>query len=313
MKDKLIPDYLQCSCAAVLLIVHVMADSPLHAQGPTQPPSAIHQRLRDLGATVKENQGVIVDLRINCEKLTDDDYKRIGTLTTLKSISISGKPMFDRHLEMLSDLKQLEAFQINGTLLTDEGYRHFAAFPKLRRLSLFHPSRDVKAFTGSGLSHLKPLNELRRLTFAGATAGDEAFEAVGQLTQLEEFSQWHNRESPEAIKHLAGLKNLKSLKLGQRLPSWSTKHPPSLTPGTIAEILKMKSLELIDLQEARLDSETLSNLGSLPKLKKVQLKWIDITETEIKELQRKMPNVKIQWIPMTPEEEQKLLVKKLRL
>ncbi|QDT11562.1 hypothetical protein [Planctomycetes bacterium K23_9] len=270
------------------------------------------KRLEELGATVKQSGGVLIDLRIDCTDLTDADYKLIGGLTTLKSISISGKPMMDRHLALLSGLSQLETFQINGTQLTDDGYRHFAAFEKLRRLSLFHPSRDVKEFTGKGLAHLKPLANLRRLTFAGATAGDEAFKAVGKLTQLEEFSQWHNWESPDAIKQLVDLR-LKKLKMGQRLPSRSSERLVSLNDNTLDTIAKMKSLESVDLQEARLTYTGLQQLKKLKHLTTVKLKWVDVSDADIAKLRHELSDVSIEWEPLSDQDEQSLLVKKLKL
>ncbi len=255
---------------------------------------------------------MVVDLRVDCTHLTDADYKLIGSVKSLKSISISGKPMLDRHLALLSELSGLEAFQINGTQLTDDGYRHFAAFSKLRRLSLFHPSRDVEGFTGEGLAHLKSLTNLRRLTFAGASTGDAAFKAVGELTQLEEFSQWHNWESPDAIKHLVGLP-LKKFKLGQRLPNQNSKRPASLDDTTLAEIAKMKSLEVLEMQEARFSYAGLVQLKSSHNLKTIKLKWVDVTERDIEKLRSAMPGVAIEWEPLKDDEEKSLLVKKLRL
>lgn len=293
-------------CVVLFLVAAVLSPCQAFAE------AGDLERLREIGATIKKEKGEIVDLRVDCTDLTDADYKLIGRLTTLTTVSISGKPMLDRHLALLAGLSQLEAFQINGTRLTDNGYRHFSAFGQLRRLSLFHPSRDVEEFTGEGLAHLKSLRNLRRLTFAGATAGDAAFKAVGELTQLEEFSQWHNWESPGAIKHLAGLQ-LKKLKMGQRLPNWSAKRPATLDDATLAEIAKMRSLEVVDLQEARLSYAGLVQLKALPNLMTVHLKWVDVSESDIKKLRKQLPNVAIEWEPLSDDEEQSLLVKKLKL
>lgn len=298
-------------CFAFPLFVLISLPSFVAADSPGEESHGL-RRLREKGAALKEVGDVVVELKVDCSDLTDSDYIFIGSMKTLQSISISGKPMLDRHLEMLSGLSQLESFQINGTQLTDDGYRHFGAFPNLRRLSLFHPSRDVAGFTGAGLEHLKSMPKLRRLTFAGATAGDEAFDAVGKLTQLDEFSQWHNWESPDAVKSLVGLK-LKSLKMGQRLPNWRDDRPPSLSDATLAEIARMRSLETIELQEARLTLKGLMQLKSLPNLRTLKLKWIDVSESEISELKQSMPGVTVQWEPLTDDDERNLLVKKLKL
>ena len=269
--------------------------------------------LRAIGATLKESGGVITDIRVDCTEFKDAQYELIASVTTLRSISISGKPMLDKHLELLTGLTELESILLNGTQLTDDGYRHFAAFKKLCTLSLFHPSRDCEGFTGSGLAHLKALPDLERLTFAGATAGNEAFAAVGQLTQLREFRQWHNWESPDGIKHLLNLKNLKSLKIGQRLPGRGRLLTPSFDDKTLAIIAQMQSLELVDLQEARLTYDGLVQLRTLPKLKQIKLKWIDVSKADIENLRTALPNVTIDWEELSEADNKATLSKKLKL
>ncbi len=277
------------------------------APGPTT------AELEKLGATVREAGGQIVDLRADCDKLGDDGYRLIGKVTSLKSLSLSGKTMSDNQLAMLSGLTNLESILLNGTELSDDGYRHFAAFPKLKRLSLFHPSRNVENFTGAGLAHLKALPNLERLTFAGATAGDAAFQAVAEIQQLKEFSQWHNLESPQAIEHLTKLPNLRVLKIGQRLPSRGRPLTPSLDDATLTVIAGMKTLEKLDLQEARLSLAGLKHLQSLPNLRELKFQWVDVPAADVEQLRKLLPSVKLNWEPMTDEERESTLTKKLKL
>ena len=268
--------------------------------------------LEKIGAKIQQRNGEIHSLNINCDGFTDDEYRLIGQLTMLKSIAISGKELNDQQLEMLTGLKELESFMINGSVLTDEGYRHFAAFPKLTRLSLFHPSRKIEAFNGSGLAHLKAMPALKSLTFAGATAGNEAYEAVAQISQLESFREWHNTETSEGLKQLPKLKNLKSIRLGQRLPSWGKETPASFDDETLAILAQMPSLEEIELTEARLSYDAVAQLKQLPNLKKLKINQVDISAEEVEKLKAAMPNVEIQFDPLT-EEQADMLTKKLKL
>ncbi len=268
--------------------------------------------LSAMGAVLKESNGVITGLQVECTNLTDDDYRRIGEIKSLKSLSISGKAMLDKHLELLTGLTEVEAIMINGSQLSDEGYRHFTAFKNLRSLSLFHPSRNSDTFTGAGLAHLEKLPSLERLTFAGATAGDEAYAAIGKLTQLHEFREWHNWETAAGKRQLLALSNLKSLKIGQRLPRRGQPPTPSFDNATLATIAQMTSLERLDLQEARLDFEGLSQLRALPNLKQLRLSVVDISEADVNKLQKAMRGVTILWEPLT-EAGAETLAKKLKL
>ena len=54
-------------------------------------------------------------------------------------------------------------------------------------------------------------------------------------------------------------------------------------------------------------------LKALPNLKTTESKWVDVSESGIEKLRTEMPNVVIEWEPLTDDEEQNLLVKKLKL
>ncbi|PQO26149.1 hypothetical protein C5Y96_22140 [Blastopirellula marina] len=265
-----------------------------------------------INAKVQVRDGAVYSLSANCDGYTDQEYQLIGQLKTLKSLSLSGKELNDEQLKMLSGLKNLESFMINGSVLTDDGYQHFTAFPKLTKLSIFHPSRKLEGFNGSGLAHLKAMPQLRSLTFAGATAGNEALEAVGQLTQLESFREWHNTETSDGLKHLAKLTNLKSVRLGQRLPNWGKETPASFNNDSIAVLAKIPSLESIELTEARLNYDAVAQLKDLPNLKMLIISQVDISEADVEKLKAAMPSVEIKWEPLT-DEQTEMLTKKLRL
>ena len=151
------------------------------------------------------------------------------------------------------------------------------------------------------------------MTFAGATAGDEAFKAVGQIAQLKDFRQWHNWETSDGIRYLDQLPNLTSLKMGQRLPHRGASTKPSLDDATLAAISRMKTLETLDIQETRLSHAGLSRLKALPNLKELKVKWVDAPAEDVEKLRKALPQVKISWEALSPADEEKYLVKKLKL
>src|SRR6185437_7054112 len=98
--------------------------------------------------------------------------------------------------------------------------------------------------------------------------------AVAKLTGLKEFRTWHAGGTDEGVKKLKALTNLKSLFLGQRL---TYKQPACPTDKTIGILVEMKSLESLQLDEARLTFAALRQLKQLPALKKLTLGGIDIS------------------------------------
>lgn len=271
------------------------------------------ESLQKLGAKVTQAAGVVTQVNVKCDAFTEADFKTLGSFTTIKDLTISGKTITDDTLALLTGLTQLERLSSDGIQLTDDGYKHFAAFKKLKSLSFFHPAFRSEKFTGSGLVHLKALPGLERLTFAGSTAGDAALEAIGQLTQLKEFRTWHTAQTQAGNAHLLKLVNLTGLRIGQRLPEWGKDSPVSFDESTMATIAQIKTLESLELTEARLTAKISAQLKALPKLTKLKIETVDITEADVEAIKTALPDCKVDFKPMTEAEKEATLVKKLRL
>ena len=71
-------------------------------------------------------------------------------------------------------------------------------------------------------------------------------------------------------------------------------------------------LERLELQEARLDSG-LHEVVKLPNLKSLKIKWVDTPNETQRRLQQLLPNTNIERTPITEEERETLLKKKLKL
>ncbi len=269
--------------------------------------------LQRLGAKVTETGGVVTQVQVKCDAFTADDFRTLGSFTTIKNLSISGKTITDETLGLLTGLKELEMLSTDGIQLTDAGYKHFAAFQKLKSLAFFHPAFRSKEFTGSGLVELKALTKLERLTFAGSTAGDVAMEAIGQLTQLKEFRTWHTAQTQAGNAALVKLTNLTALRLGQRLPEWGKDTPVSFDETTMEVVGKLKTLESLELTEARLSAKIIPQLKGLPKLKRLKFEMVDISAADVEAVKAALPKCKVEWKEMSAEEKEAMLVKKLRL
>jgi hypothetical protein len=246
--------------------------------------------LREKGATAVETNGVVTTVEANdCSKWSEEDFRRLGQLGRLRMLTL-GPGLDDRALALLAGLSELEYLQTNQSTMTDEGVKSIAPLRKLRTLKLFHPG---KSFSGAGLAQLVELPNLEKLTVAGSLAfGDEGMAAVGRLTNLVEFRTWHAGQTLEGVRRLKDLKKLKSLTLGQRL---AYKPPTTLSDETIAVLAEMKSLESLQLEEARLKVDSLSQLSRLPGLKKLMLEGIDLPEADVDRLKGELSKVEVKW------------------
>jgi hypothetical protein len=272
------------------------------------------EALKKLGAKVTEKDGIVTQVQVICESFTEADYRTLGEFKTIKSLSVSrAKTLTDDMLALLAGLTELEDLSTEGIQITDDGFKHFAPFQKLRTLKFFHPSLRSAKFTGAGIAHLKALPKLERLTFAGTTAGDAALEAVGQLTNLKEFRTWHTAQTQAANSHLAKLTNLTSLRIGQRLPSFVKDSAPSFDESTMDVISQLKTLESLELTEARLSARIIPQLKALPKLKRLKFEMVDISSSDVESIKAALPEVKVEWQPLSETEKESTLVKKLKI
>ena len=269
--------------------------------------------LEKMGAKVTQTGGVVTQVQVKCDAFTEADFRTLGSFTAIKDLTISGKTITDDTFALLTGLTELERLSTDGIQLTDDGYKHFAAFQKLKTLAFFHPAFRSEKFTGSGLAQLKALPNLERLTFAGTTTGDAAMEAIGQLPQLKEFRTWHTAQTQAGNAPLTKLTKLTALRLGQRLPSWGKDSPASFDESTMATVAQIKSLETLELTEARLTAAILPHLKALPNLKKLKIETVDIAPADVEAIKAALPNVVVDFKPMSAEEKESLLTKKLRL
>lgn len=276
-------------------------------------PAADASALTQLGAKVVQKAGVVTQVQVKCDVFSAADFKMLATFTGITDLTISGKTITDETLPLLAGLAQLERLSTDGIQLTDEGFKHFAAFQKLKSLSLFHPAFRSEQFTGSGLAHLKALPKLEKLTFAGSTAGDAALAAIGQLTQLKEFRTWHTAQTQSGHAHLLKLTNLTALRIGQRLPQWGKASPVSFDESTMPVIAQLKTLEALELTEARLSARIIPQLKALPKLTQLKIESVDISPADVEAIKAALPGCKVDFKPMADAEKESLLVKKLRL
>jgi len=265
--------------------------------------------LRALGGQVTEADGAVTKISFrDCSKLGDAEFKQIGQLKSLKSLTLYGscKGLTDTTLAHLAGLTALEELGTDGIQVTDAGLKHLANLSNLRSASFFHIAFPDKGFTGAGFAAFKSLPKLERLTVAGTPFNDKGMAAVAELTQLKEFRTWHTYQTQAGNEHLLKLTGLRSLMLGQRLRQWNGKpNPLSIDDSTLATLAKLKSLESLSLDEVRLTHKGLLQLKSLPNLKKLTLQHADISEADIAKLRADLHGVIIEWKPLTEDERKK--------
>lgn len=298
---KLIPLALSLLTAVTLTSLPIS----LHADE-----ASVAAALRGLGGQVTEANGTVTKISFrDCSKLGETEFKQIGQLKSLKSLTLYGscKGLTDQTIARLAGLTALEELGADGIQVTDAGLKQLATLTNLRSAAFFHIAFPDKGFTGAGFAAFKSLPKLERLTVAGTPFNDKGMAAVAELTQLKEFRTWHTYQTQAGNEHLLKLTGLRSLMLGQRLRQYSGKpNGLSIDDSTVATLARLKSLETLSLDEVRLTHAGLAQLKALPNLKKLILQRADIPEADIAKLRTELPGVTIEWKPLAEDERKKL-------
>ncbi|HVV99749.1 MAG TPA: prolyl oligopeptidase family serine peptidase, partial [Planctomycetaceae bacterium] len=272
--------------------------------------AAVSAKLTELGAQLTEADGVVTKVLFkDCSKLGDAEFRLLGQLRELKSLTLYGqcKGLTDETLPHLAGLSKLEELNTDGIQVTDAGLAALTALTSLRSLAFFHPSFGMKDFDGSGFGALKSLPHLERLTIAGTPFNDRGMAAVAEIKQLRDFRTWHTYQTQAGNASLAKLPQLRSLWLGQRLRRYDgSSNTASLDDSTFEVLAKLETLESLTLDEARLSLAALQRLKDLPRLKRLELRRIDIPEADIDTLRASLPKIEIDWKPLADEDRTKL-------
>ena len=248
------------------------------------------RQLQAKGVKVTLTKGTATGAEVgDCSAWTDEDFGALSQLLHLRTLDV-GPGLRDAALPLLAGLPELEYLSTNLSRISDEGVKALARFKALKNVKFFHPCKE---FTGTGLAQLAELPSLERLTVAGSLSfGDEGMAAVGKLKRLKELRTWHAGQTLEGVKQLTNLGSLQSLTLGQRL---TYKPPTTLSDETLAVLVQLKSLESLQLEEARLSRGALVALKQLPHLKKLILEGIDLPEADVERLRGELPGVDLKW------------------
>lgn len=268
------------------------------------------KKFKAIGGKVTWESKQIVKLEFtNSKKLGESAWVAMGRIPTLRSIVASNeaRSLNDKTIDHLIKLKNLTFLSLDGPVLTDESLAKFSQLKKLEEVKLFHVSYEKGGFTGSGLKAWTSLPNLRKLTIAGMSVGDEAFEAVSHLKQLTKLRVWHTHRTEKSNEYISKLPNLNYLMLGQRLP-YKKGAPLSISNISIPNLIQMKSVETLEIGEADLLASSLSYLGVMPNLKKLILYNTYHSRKSIASLKKYLngKGIEMVLIPQTPEQKKKL-------
>lgn len=215
-------------------------------------------------------------------------------------IALSGPKLDPQHkggfrLVLDKDSDRVVEVTGNRAALPDEAFRHFAAFPQLRKLVLHHQHNFDKAldpppFDGSGIAALAPLEHLERVVLPGGAFSNAGLAAAAKLPQLEELSVFHTRIDDEGLAALAGHPSLRSLNIGQM-------GSDELTGASLVHLAKIPGLEELIFREtyATWDGGLKELVALKDTLKTLDLNQTVVPDADIAKLREALPDTEVRY------------------
>lgn len=233
------------------------------------------------------------ELQLTGFGFTDLDIKELSPLLQLRKLTISSPRLSDAALQYVANLPNLEELEFTAGELRGSGLAYLSNHHSLKKLTL-----DARRYDGQGLSNLAELRSLRILSLPGfATISDTTSAELSPLTQLTHLSfrgTGATSCTDETLVSVAKLHDLESLSVGNcRITDQGVAHLSDfnhlrelILAGEFVSLTDsgMKSISsLKDLRKLLLDSDKneFSDVGiqQLGRLK--HLDWLALRSNRI--------------------------------
>ena len=234
-------------------------------------------------------------LRIRTGKIRGPGLAELKNLPRLERLCIWGtSPISDRHIKHLEGLKQIKSLTLWGSACNTLTDASLSSISKLKNLEELYFIRTRTRFTPAGVSHLKELENLKKVDFvqiwispAGVYYGDEVVRQLASNLPNLESIEGIGFLSAEGMKILSRLQNLKCLGIALKdnrqgyygptglshLTHLSSLEELHITSGESLSDVDIASLELLsNLRDLHISSQNVTNrsLTSIGKLKKLE-------------------------------------------
>jgi Leucine-rich repeat (LRR) protein len=234
---------------------------------------------------VTKNITKVVEVRLQFDKINDDQLKTFASLSRLRKLDIMSSPKVSgAGLKALAGLNEFAELNVFNCGLTDDGMKDLAT---LTRLKVLVAGQNRKV-TDAGWSELGKLTELVELNLSDNVFATATLLAVAknckQLQKLE-IGNTGPGTNDVGLAEVAKLPNLKELKIyGTRVTNTGlaalTKTPnlevlyvsfSDINDQSAKLFAQCKNLRTLSIFATRMTDKGLEDLGTLPNLKELKL------------------------------------------
>lgn len=254
---------------------------------------------------------------LHCAYLTDGGIAYIKHWENLEYLNVEATEVTSRVFEHLAGMKKLRVLYAGFSRVNDDGFEALANLDKLEEL---HIGGDK--MSGLALPLLRMLPSLRHLDVNGSQRTDSGrwglmltdvnVESIGALTQLETLNMGGAIVSDSGMKALGGLVNVHTLDLSRteitaqgleplaklpklrRLNLWQAAR---IDDKAASHLVRMKSLETLDLGDTAVTDALLDQLEGLKQLKVLLVGGSKVSRERVERFRKARPDCRVLWAP----------------
>lgn len=240
--------------------------------------------------------------------LSDDGLKRLTTLPKLKVLKLSGKngntTVTDEGFRELGTLRTLKVIAADFLPITDDGLAAISPLDQIRELYLAKTE-----ITGESVVTLQQLESLSKLRLAGTAFDDEGLQGLEALPQLVELDLSEcDRLSDAAGGSLAKVSRLtklnlygtslgddamQSLRTAEQL-TWLNVDKTAITDKALPSIGQLEMLTFLHLGSTKITDAGLDSLVVLKNLETLIVTRTGVTQAGVQKLSPQLPTTEIQ-------------------
>jgi len=221
---------------------------------------------------------VINFLDLKGTSVKDDDLKRLAGLKTLPKLNLENTLISDTGLQYLKDIP-LNYISLIGTQITDKWFGYLSNMPSLTTLYV-----GSTAISNFGVEQLKDMKQLEKLSFTNTQIDGVGLGHLKDLKNLKILGLESTSISDVDLQHLHGLKILIVLGLSNC----------KIADSGLAYLKDLKNLKVLSLDSTPITDVGLKHLSGLKMLQTLELQKTKVTPQGIADLQKALPNCKIE-------------------
>lgn len=237
---------------------------------------------------------------IDADELTAEGVRRLGAMTQLRNLRISGPAVDNKSVQSIFRLTSLAALTLQETAVTDQGIGSLEGLANLKELSLFKsPVTDealeiigklpklaklrLRATKVTG-ANVEPLASMPvvDLELAETSFSNRGMPSVARMPKLEKLNLWLTDIDDEGLRHLERNTQLTLLNLD---------NVSGITNASLDVIAALPRLTLLHLGGTSVTPEGLSKLYSLDRLQTLFVTRLGVDESIAEQLRAELPSL----------------------